>query len=184
MHIFLTGERGVGKSTLLNKIISDIIGRKAVDVGGFCTVAGEKQADGYEYIYIVPYSRASQQDVALHQDKTPPVGARKKGGFPEAFNKYGVEKLRATLESDPMIIIMDELGFMESDAFEFQKMVMNILDGEIPVFGVIKPRQTSFLDHIRERDDVRIIEVTTDNRDDMADEIRGALMKQLHEEAK
>jgi len=170
MHIFLTGEKRAGKTTLLKKIIETI----GIEPKGFRTVAGEKEADGYEYIYIIPYGEE------LKKEKTQPVGARKKGGFPKVFDKIGVKILRDTLDPAPKLIIMDELGFMESDARFFKKAVLDILDGDIPVLGVIKPRHTVFLDGIRDRDDVRVIEVTEGNRNDLKKEIEDILIEQMY----
>ena len=39
---------------------------------------------------------------------------------------------------------MDELGFFESEALNFQKQVLKCLASPIPVLGVIKPLSTPF----------------------------------------
>ncbi len=59
---------------------------------------------------------------------------------------------------------MDELGFLESEAFAFQKKSLEILDGDTPVIGVIKPRSSDFLDLVRKHPRVEILEVTPENR--------------------
>ena len=43
---------------------------------------------------------------------------------------------------------MDELGFLEADAVEFRRAVLDTLDGERPVLGVIRKGLPLSLIHI------------------------------------
>ena len=79
----------------------------------------------------------------------------------EVFNNYGV----SLLEKEADLIIMDELGRFELNAEQFQKKVFNLLDSEQTIFGIIKAESNSFLDKIRERNDIKIFWVTEENRD-------------------
>jgi len=83
----------------------------------------------------------------------------------DAFNTHGTEILNDSGRRD--LIIMDELGFMESKADTFKLAVMRHISGKIPVLGVIKPKKTEFLDAIRAMDDVEVLEVTVENRDEI-----------------
>ena len=62
---------------------------------------------------------------------------------------------------------MDELGPGERDAAAFRRMVMECLEGEIPVYGVLQLAESDFLDEIRARGDVCVVTVTEDNREDL-----------------
>lgn len=89
---------------------------------------------------------------------------------PEIFNREGV----ALLEKDYRtrdIIIMDELGRFEIQAYPFQKKVEEILTGPKIVLGVIKEERNSFLDRIRERRDMEIFTVSKDNREEIYQEV-------------
>jgi len=155
MHVFLTGEKGIGKSTLLKKAAES----SGLRLAGFCTVSEARQENRPVNIYMVPFGEDPVPEV------TPVVGVKKVGGNPAVFDTWGVEIIKKAEATCPQLFIMDELGFMESDALKFQNEILRILDSGIPVLGVIKPRESAFLNSIRARDDVKLIEITIENRD-------------------
>ena len=63
------------------------------------------------------------------------------------------------------IIVIDEVGRMELHSSLFRKEVQKILDCPVPAFGVIQMKRNPFLDAIRGRDDLTVIQVTQENRD-------------------
>ena len=79
------------------------------------------------------------------------------------FDTHGTEILRNSGKRD--VIVMDELGFLESKALAFRQVVMRHISGNVPVLGVIKPMQTEFLNAIRSHSSVKLREVTVENRD-------------------
>lgn len=56
MHIFLTGNRNVGKTTIINNVVSEVLSRaKSRDeilIGGFNTCLGEEFSLGKSYVYM------------------------------------------------------------------------------------------------------------------------------------
>jgi nucleoside-triphosphatase len=170
-HIFLTGERNVGKSTIISRITAglDFIPK------GFNTLPGSRSADdGTDYIYILPYGTRLDENAGI-----PPVACRRWdednsgppfSAYPEIFDTLGADILKNS--GGAKLIIMDELGFMEKDAHIFQREVLNRLDGDIPILGVIKPKHTPFLDSIRAHENVTTIEVTVENRESVCAELK------------
>jgi nucleoside-triphosphatase len=138
--------------------------------GGFSTHAG---LSGDFNLYISPFGKPP------FYDSTHCVGLRSKGGaegFPSIFDTTGVEILSAAQrESD--LLCMDELGFLEKEAFAFQHKVLDCLDGPIPILGVIKEKRVSWHDDIVSHPSVRVIEVSLRNRSVLADEILAALSR-------
>jgi nucleoside-triphosphatase len=177
IKILLTGEPGVGKSTIISKVVNTI----GITPQGFNTLAqspvilGEVPESNFQYnegIYIVPYG-----DTPL--SGMPPVGERNRNkrkatAFPGTFDTLGVKIL--TDSQDAGLIIMDELGFMENKALLFQQKVLQILNSDATVLGVIKPKQTPFLDAIRALSSVEVIEVTENKRDDIPSQIISMLV--------
>ncbi|MGL6173849.1 MAG: nucleoside-triphosphatase [Cellulosilyticaceae bacterium] len=158
-HIFLTGESGVGKSTILKRVIAAL----NIKTTGFVTlpyyIEGTKQG-----FYL-----SSLVEVQNYANNTPisvQVGAKKCVGIRETFETLGVESLEESCRGD-QIILMDELGRLEREAIEFQNQVMNCLDCGQRVLGVIKLCQEPWLENIKKREDVLILEVTKDNREDI-----------------
>jgi nucleoside-triphosphatase len=162
--IFLTGERNVGKTTAIERFI---VGA-GIDPGGFSTVARDLSTDAnIDHIYIVPYG-----DVPSSQVNIPPVASRNKQSmtfisYPEVFDTRGVRILRESRGAE--LIVMDELGFMESEALVFQREVFHLLNGDRPVLGVLKAKRTPFLYEVRSHAAVTVLEVTKGNRDTIPD---------------
>ena len=172
MNIFLTGHPGVGKSTIIKKTLAEL----NIVPSGFYTLAGKKDKNGGSDVYI---HEASNQD--LLESTSNRVGHRVGDGvnyeaFPQTFDTIGVKILQnATLP----LIVMDELGFMENNALLFQKLVLKTLDGNIPVIGVIKPKDTAFLNQVKQHPKTKLIEITEANRDEMLLELID-ILKELH----
>ena len=159
MHLFLTGEIQVGKSTLLRSVLS----RLALGVGGFCTLwrgTGEGAT-----LHLLPWGADLSVCTAENQ-----VGVRRElgraGALPGAFDRLG-PALLSPLRGD--VTVMDELGFLERDAPAFQSAVLRRLEAPTPVFGVVKPRGDPFLDKVRAQPGVELVWVTPDNRQALAD---------------
>ncbi len=159
-NIFLTGDVGVGKSTVIQKILSLL---PSTECGGFRTVSA------------TPITKGTILDVFIEKawERTPHdtehiVGSRLSDGhfssYPSVFDSIGTSIL-ASCPINAKLIIMDELGLMESDAKLFRKAVMDVLDGPLPVLGVIKPKHSDFLDAIRAHERSEIFKVTVDNRE-------------------
>ncbi|MBO4302673.1 NTP transferase domain-containing protein [Methanosarcinaceae archaeon] len=184
--IFLTGERQIGKSTAISLFLERFrkqertAGRDDPVIGGFRTVFGPGASGRTLYMVRLdpdcrcpdslndPYdpdfflSGSEKKIVAeLHDDKMT--------GKPEAFDSFSQSVFR-----DPekcSLILMDELGFLEKDAAIFRKNVFDILDGNVPVIGVIRQGFPGWTKEITGRRNVRILTVTPENRDSIPETI-------------
>lgn len=173
-NIFLTGEVGVGKSTVIEKTLSLL---PALVCGGFRTVSSESISE--DAVLDVFIEKA--WDKTLH-DNVHRVGSRLGDGhfiaYPETFDSVGAAFL-LTFPSDASLILMDELGVMESDAELFRDAVFKVLDGSLPILGVVKPKRTAFLDAIRAHERSQVIEVTDKNREALPSQIAEILRSLL-----
>ena len=171
MHIFLTGGIQVGKSTLTKKVLSALGG---VRLGGFHTVTVADRADAFGSLYLVP--AAAEKPVCGDENR---VGIRRghgRGteGFPEVFDRAGTEVLSDVEDCD--LILMDEIGKLESESPAFLRRIEELLDGEVPILGVLrKEGETPQQMLVRSHPKVRLIEVTEQNRDALASEITALL---------
>ena len=161
MHIFLTGEIQVGKTTVIRNFLSQI----DLSADGFITYW--EPAFGVDrMLYLSPYSTDVQsvKRYLVTSDYEHKLSRTEKiEKIVSVFDTHGTEILRNSGKLD--VIVMDELGFMESKAKNFQNVVMQHISGVVPILGVIKPAQTEFLNAIRSHSSVKICEVTVDNRD-------------------
>jgi len=164
-NIFLTGSIKVGKSTLINRLLEDFKG----SVKGFKTLPYFKEDEKSGFLL-------KGFNVQVEPSGLPLICRRTKTGILygiiETFEGYGVRILQECLETGTDLILMDELGIFETGAQNFQKWVLKCLDSHIPVLGVIKPKSTAFLEGIKKRKDVTIIEVDLRNRDMLYGELK------------
>ncbi|MDR2295942.1 MAG: nucleoside-triphosphatase [Clostridiales Family XIII bacterium] len=167
-HIFLMGERGVGKSTAIRALTGRLLSR-GVTCGGFETTAGPETAPGRDAVYMLPY-RADAEARTLSEDRI--VATRDRIGSryesrPAVFDALGADFLRRAAHCD--LIVMDELGFMEAEAHIFQDAVLSLLDGARSVLGVVKPPSASkglaFPERVRTHPAVLLFPLTRENRD-------------------
>lgn len=159
MHTLITGEIGVGKSTLIKRLLAHT-DRK---IYGFVT---EKRPFGAgERLYINP----AEGGRVYGENVIGEIMPGRRGGIPEAFDRLGVPLLSGIPEGS--IVLMDELGFMESRALDFCRAVLEVLDGEYQVIAAVKPRDTPFLKSVREHPNGRLYTVTAENRDGLYSQI-------------
>ncbi len=90
--------------------------------------------------------------------------------YPRVFDTAGA----ALLENIPAgsLVLMDELGFLEKEAFLFQNRVLEVLDGPYRVLGVIKERSDPFLDRIKRHPLVQCLAVEAASRRQAAAQLR------------
>ena len=173
MHIFLTGEIQVGKSTLINRWLAV---HPELGTGGFRTLAGPTAEDGSDSVHIVPAAddpAFTEENRVLLRNRR--LAQRVRHRFPHTFNTVGVSLLTGTRDCD--VILMDEIGIQEDDAEQFQQAVLDCLDGDVPVLGVVRSLPGILTDAVRSHPKVRVVEVTPDNRSQVFDllmEWRGA----------
>ena len=159
-HLFLTGPKQIGKSTVLRKLLQD----REEKIGGFRTVRIPLE-DGASIHMVAP----SETD---YTDENR-IFSRRKGVLyidPADFDRIGCKLLANTGHCD--LILMDELGPNEANSEKFRQAVWNVLNGAVPVYGVLQVAESDFLDAVAARPDVQVITISEENRDKMPDLLR------------
>lgn len=161
-HVFLTGEKGVGKSTLIRRILEQ--GKRSY--GGFFTVRTDKVYGGRYSVHLIEAGRGdgpSEENLLFFCDVPDEINRE------EQFNTLGCKALQNAAGAG--LIIMDELGTHEVNAAEFCSAVMRILDGDVPVLGVLQKADSPFLEKVANHPKVQLIEVTKENRNGLLKEL-------------
>ena len=70
-------------------------------------------------------------------------------------------------EKDTGIVVLDEIGFMESGAESFRAAILRKLDANVPVIAAVKNVDTPFLRAVREHPNCRCFFIDPDNRDQL-----------------
>ena len=176
MHMFLYGPLNIGKSTVVRKTIDALTENAPLAPSGFFTWNG---GESDPHIYMKPArSGTGQESFRLASwDKT-------NGGLIcdfQAFEQDGVRLLTGLKDAD--LIIMDELGFLESEAPVFRQAVLDALRGNVPVLGVLRTgKDIPWHDEIKNDPRVALHEVTIKNRDALPQELASRIRPWLKKE--
>ena len=157
-RLFLTGERGAGKSTLIKKLME----RAKGPAGGFFTVKSEEVFPGRSSLHLLSLAEPLVPSAANFLAFCGEPDER----TAERFDRLGPAALLAV--KNPGLLGMDELGPHESEAFLFWEAVFRILEGPVPVLGVLQKEDSPFLEKVRFHPNVKVLEVTKENRDRLA----------------
>lgn len=165
MNIFLTGEINCGKSTLLNEFLSDYKGT----IGGYKTLRINTDEDVFFGIYLLDIN-----EPPIKLDSENRVGDcfpdKSLVRYEDVFNTLGVEILSDLDDCD--LIVMDEVGILERDCEPFKQKIFDCLDSAIHVLGIIKKKDSPFLNEIRARQDVIIVEITGYNNNQVLNKLK------------
>jgi len=170
MHILIVGSIGVGKSTLIRRLLEDV----PLPVYGFLT---EKEAParvgGAEHVYI--HGVSGKRTYTQHNLVGTCSNCRSTR-FPAAFER-AVPHLRGIPAGS--IVLMDELGVMESDARGFCAAVLKCLDGDSLVIAAVRDKKSPFLDAVRAHPQARCFFITPENGDALFLEVKAFMDEQL-----
>ena len=173
MHVLITGARGVGKSTLIRRV-TEALNRP---MWGFLTkrdntLTNEEKGTP---VYIHEVGKAPVQ---AEENLIGYGGNGRVSVVPETFDRWA-EKLRVPVPRDHLIL-MDELGFMESSSPEFCSAVLTLLEGNTPIIAAVREKDTPFLNALRAHPNCRCFQVTEENREPLYTEVLSFLTEQFN----
>ncbi len=151
--LLLTGRPGVGKTTVIRRVVEELDGPAA----GFYTEE-IRDAEGRKGFRIVSFDGWRRIMAHVEIEGEPRV------------SKYGVdvaavdEAVARIPESAPLFVI-DEIGRMECYSEAFVDLVRRLLSAETPLLATVARRAGGFIADVREHEDARLVEVTRRNRD-------------------
>jgi nucleoside-triphosphatase len=165
-NIFLTGPPSVGKTTVIKKVVAGL-SRTAT---GFYT---EELRTGDKRSGFLMKTLDGKSGILGHEDVKSLFHVRRYGVSIE--NIEGIAVPAITPRSPDEVIIIDEIGKMECFSQVFCKAALKALNSANAVVGTIAVGGTEFIREIKERKDMKILEVTPLNRDTLP----GLLMDEL-----
>ncbi len=161
--IMITGMPGCGKTTLFKKLAAGL--RRLRPVGFFT----EEIREGGVRKGFALKSFDGQEGVLAHVDFSEGPRVGKYGVDVAGFEKF-LEMIQLERpESGPVMI--DEIGRMECLSRQFQRQVRAVLDSDRMVIATIAQHGGGLIAEIKNRADVRIYPLTTQNRDRMFETI-------------
>ena len=160
-NFFLTGEKGIGKSTIINEVIDSFNGK----IGGFKTVR-KYNNDGrisFHFLNVAKNEIPNEENLLFYRCENK--------NEEEIKNKFNIFSSALDDLNDFDIIIMDEIGPNEEKANIFKEKIIEVLDSDKYVLGVLQKTNSNFLDSIKNRIDIKVYTVTKENRQEIKKEI-------------
>jgi nucleoside-triphosphatase len=159
----LTGKPGTGKTTVIKQVIAG----QEIESGGFYTeeirTAGVRR--GFRIITLDGHDA-----VLAHTDNASRYRVSKYGVDIASLENVGVAAIeRAIAHSD--LIVIDEIGKMELFSARFKDTVVKAIDSAKKVLGTIMLNPHPFADEIKSRPEVKVIELTRANHQQVIKEI-------------
>jgi nucleoside-triphosphatase len=158
-NIFLTGAPSSGKTTIIRKVIT----RLQHPASGFYTE--EERIEGKRVGFVMK-TLDGKRGYLAHQDIRSDHHIRRYGVSIENIETIAVPSINPR---NGIIIILDEIGKMECFSDVFKEAALKALDSPNVVIGTITLGGDDFIRRIKEREDIEIHEVTTENRDSLPD---------------
>ncbi|MGB9904298.1 MAG: nucleoside-triphosphatase [Desulfotomaculales bacterium] len=163
-NIFLTGLPGSGKTTVITGL-AGLLGDRA---SGFYTaeIRQKGRREGFEVVTL-----SGRRAVLAHVNFVSSFRVGRYGVDPESL-KEAVSELKLSLaRNEPKCLLIDEIGKMELFNPEFREAVLAALDSSFPVVATILAKPHPFCDALKERGDVKLIEVSGASREKLPIEL-------------
>ena len=152
-HLFLTGKRGSGKSTLFRSLLSQLAESA---VPGITTWAVPKQG-----VFLKDNHTEEPVQIGTY---LPGINgqSQRMQPLPYAFEALGCRLLERYIHSHSLWASIDEIGYLDSSSERYCQYILQLLEQK-RVVAVLRKKENPFLDELKARGDVYIIDL--DDRD-------------------
>jgi nucleoside-triphosphatase THEP1 len=174
-NILITGKRGAGKSTLVREVVSEL----GLKPGGYLTRAmPERGATTWCEIIALTAGVVPERGIMAGKEME---GACRICGMavdPVALESVGAVALEKAVGAC-RLIVMDEIGHMEIASPRFQDAIIAALNSRTPVLGVIKLESGPFVDRIKARSDIALLEIYDVNYDAVKLHVKATVLSMI-----
>lgn len=163
MRLFLTGNPGAGKTTLIRAVTERLQG---IMCAGFYTE--ETRRSGERTGFRIVTMDGKKATLASVGTRKPTVG--KYSVHVQDFEKLVLRCLDPVTTLADLYVI-DEIGKMELLSRQFKVAINELLAQPTNLLATITKRGNGFVEQIKRRSDVELIEVTRENRDELPENL-------------
>jgi len=164
-RILLTGTPGCGKTTLVRRVVAQL---RDLRLAGFITQE-LRNHDGHRIGFeAIGLNGGSAMLASVSSESRTRVG--KYGVELPGFEELICSELQR-LSSEVDLFVIDEVGKMECFSPLFVEKIQTLLDGSTPILGTVAIRGSGFIAQVKQRAGVELLEVTSENRDELVNKL-------------
>lgn len=171
MRLLLTGLPGIGKTTVVRAALENL---GDIRCAGFYTEEKRRggQRTGFRIITL-----DGQEGILASIDlgKAPTVG--RYTVHIEEFERLALPMIDPEITPADLYVI-DEIGKMELLSRRFRDKLVDLLARPANLLATIAKKGKGFIEQIKGRNDIELIEVTRDNRDRLPSEVAVRILKE------
>lgn len=162
-NILITGQPGIGKTTLIKKLAEELSELRPV---GFYTkeIRNNGVRTGFELI-----SLSGQRGILSHVNIKSLYRVSRYGVDIKSFEDF-LDSI-PFFDRETKIVITDEIGKMECFSEKFKTLVKKLLDSETIFISTIALKGSGFIAEVKERNDIKLLEILLANRNSLLSEI-------------
>lgn len=173
-NFLITGRKGIGKSFLAQRVIDYL----QEDYVGYKTLPYfiNNQPKGHYFHSLVdlneiendlPFTIRHKKDSCIYNK--------------EVFDIIGIPCLTKSLLSSQKIVLLDEIGIAESKNVQYINMIDKLFNCDKIVVGILKKVDSCFINDIRDREDILLVDLDDVTQEDAFKEIVEKIGGILHE---
>ncbi len=161
--LLLTGRPGIGKTTLLRRVVEELGERPSA---GFLTeeIRGKERRLGFR---ITPLG--SEPRVMAHVDHPGPERVGRYGVDLAAIDGVVEDLLQAAPRAE--LVLIDEIGKMECLSQRFVNAMRTLFEGRRPIVATIAQSGGGFIAEAKRRRDAELREVELSNREGLVESV-------------
>jgi nucleoside-triphosphatase len=175
---FLTGRPGVGKTTVIRAVVR----RLGARAGGFYTEEVREQGHRTGFRLVAFGTGPDRVGTLAGVNVSSHCRVGKYGVHLQDLDRVGVTALRWAVEQPGVsVVVIDEIGKMELFSPAFREVVQAALASPKPMLATVMAAPHPWVDAIKARSDVFLVEVTPANRHGLPEQVLRWIDEMLEE---
>jgi nucleoside-triphosphatase THEP1 len=161
VNLLITGLPGVGKTTLLRRVVEKL----NCPAYGFYTSELRESGDRVGFSLT---TLSGEEGILSHRDLKSRYRVGKYGVDVRSFEELGVRELERGLATGSLLVI-DEIGKMELFSERFRRVLLQAMDAPNPVLATVLYKSHPFCDRLKRRGDTELLKIDAGNRERLVD---------------